>query len=296
MEEASDDDWVQPDVPGKVKGARYYPDDSKCDNCFKRKSICNRNEVGTPCDSCKNRHAACRDQTEETKSLIHPKDRNRKPLIQVAEKVQQDPPCRTCYEKGRGCYRYGPEGTPCIQCQNIRRGKPCNFDLTGAVTPAQTKTDTRAGGEHAVPREQKCYRCERRGLSCNGKYPCNKCTTARTRNSCMNTSEAKRKKTLPKCNTCEARKQFCNKERPCSTCIKGKQNCTYTEQSGLVNRHYKVDGAPKIANIQTDVLDNGESSDDECTRCKRKRLNCDGGQPRCKCEIPTNCGKALCES
>jgi hypothetical protein len=275
------DEWVQPTIPGMNKNySRYLPDNSKCNYCFLQKRICDRNTLGTTCTHCQRGGIHCIDQTKESQSLIHPKDRNRPRQIQATQRTEQKPPCRLCYEDGRACIRNGPEGTPCNRCKSRHVGQAilrCHFDLTDAVAP--NKENSRAGGEHAVPYDQKCYRCAKQQRACNGKYPCNNCTTVITATSCMNVTEAREKKTLAKCTHCERDTRFCNKERPCSTCVRLKANCFYIDQEGLLTRSYKVDGAPILANQKLDLLKDEESSDDECLRCIVDRRSCSGSQP-----------------
>ena len=283
-EQALNDEWIQPTIPSMKKGHRYMPDDSKCNRCFLQLRKCDRNDIGTPCTTCKQSRGHCADQTKESQSLIHPKDRNRKRQIEGTQRIEQNPPCRHCYETGRTCISNGPEGTPCRPCKQRFANQAayrCHFDLTGAI--ASVKTNTRAGGEHSVPYDQKCGRCARLTKACNGKQPCNNCTTVKTARACINVLEAKAKKELAKCNGCKKSEKFCNKERPCSTCIRLKKNCLYIDQEGLVHRSYKVDGAPELAGQKLDIDADGDSSDDECLRCRNKRLNCSGGQPCYRC-------------
>ena len=99
----------------------------------------------------------------------------------------------------------------------------------------------------------------------------------------MNVTEAKEKKTLAKCTHCERETRFCNKERPCSTCVKLKTNCFYIDQEGLLTRSYRVNGAPTLANYKSNLLNNEESSDDECLRCIVECRTCSGSQPCNRC-------------
>src|SRR5438045_2907601 len=169
MEQAVDE-WVQPTVPGMRKDySRYLPDNSRCNSCFLQRKLCDRNTVGTPCTHCQRNSAHCIDQTKESQSLVHPKDRDRRRQIQATQRTEQKPPCRLCYEKGRACIRNGPERTPCNRCKSHYVGQAalrCHFNLTDATAP--DKTNTRAGGEHAVPFNQKCYRCAKQRRACNG--------------------------------------------------------------------------------------------------------------------------------
>ena len=163
---------------------RYLPDDSKCNFCFISKRRCDRDTVGTPCTHCERSRARCIDQTADSQSLIDPKHRNQRRQVQQTQRIEQAPPCARCYAKGRTCIRTGPKGTPCnlcrrdfTRCTAEHIARQCHFDLTGVTAP--DKTNTRAGGEHAVPYDQKCYRCATLGRACNGKHPCNNCTTMR---------------------------------------------------------------------------------------------------------------------
>lgn len=81
MEQAMDE-WVQPTVPGMRKDyTRYLLDDSRCNTCFLRRKLCDHNTIGTPCTHCQRTSSHCIDQTKESKSLIHPKDRDRRRQI-----------------------------------------------------------------------------------------------------------------------------------------------------------------------------------------------------------------------
>jgi len=241
MEQASNDEWIQPTIPSMKKGHRYMPDDSKCNRCFLQIRKCDRNNIGTPCTACKQSRGHCTDQTKESQSLIHPKDRN----------------------------------------QQRQKESTQRFDFTGATAPH--RTNTRAGGEYSVPYNQKCYRCAQQTKACNGKQPCNNCTTEKMARTCINVLEANAKKELAKCNGCKQAERFCNKERPCSTCIRLKMNCFYIDQEGLLHRSYKVDGAPKLANQKMNMLDDNASSDDQCLRCAAKRFNCSESKPCYRC-------------
>ena len=77
QEQAPNDEWIQPIIPGMNKTyRRYLPDDSKCNFCFISKRRCDRDTVGVPCTHCERSRARCIDQTAESRSLIDPKDRN----------------------------------------------------------------------------------------------------------------------------------------------------------------------------------------------------------------------------
>jgi hypothetical protein len=289
LERASNDEWIQPKIPGMNKTyRRYLPDHSKCNYCFIQKRRCDRNNVGVPCTQCHRSRSHCIDQTTEAQSLINPDDRDHRHQVQSTQRTEQNPPCRNCYAKGRTCIRNGPEGTPCNgckrryhRCSDEHVARQCHFNLTD-VTPPGT-TNTRAGGEHAVPYDLKCYRCATQGRSCNGKYPCNNCTTKITARACMNVQEAQAKKEANKCTLCKRSEMFCDKERPCGTCNRLKTNCFYIDQGGLLTRTYKVKGGPTLANQTRKMLDTDESSDDECLRCLNKRLNCSGIKPCYRC-------------
>ena len=270
LRRASNDEWIQRNIPGMNKTyRRYLPDQSKCHYCFVQKRRCDRNTVGVPCTQCHRSRSHCIDQTAEAQSLIHPDDRDHRRQVQNTERTEQNPPCRNCYAKGRTCIRNGPEGTSCNgckrrydRCSDEHIARQCHFNLTGIIPPGTT--NTRGGGEHAVPYDQKCYRCARQGRSCNGKYPCNNCTTKITARACMNVQETQAKKEANKCTLCRRREMFCDKERPCGTCNRLKTNCFYIDQGGLLTRTYKVEGGPILANQKRVMLGSDESSDDEC--------------------------------
>ena len=244
-----------------------------------------------PCDPCKKYQRTCKDQTEEAKSLVHPKHRGQRKKIEHPGTRIADPPCRKCYQTNRKCVVRGPAGTDCDACQlstaNGPRVQVCNWDLTGAKPQAKkqanTKRLTMAGGDPAVPYDQKCYRCATQGGACNGKYPCNNCQTKRLKNSCVNVNEGKEKKSQPKCTRCKNNLLHCDKNRPCGKCKNAKLNCSYLEQEGLVTRTYKVASATNISGMTKDALEEDESSSDECLRCEGEKRNCSGGQPCYRC-------------
>jgi hypothetical protein len=246
--QASNDEWIQPPIPGMNKiYRRYLPDKSKCNYYFVQKRRCDRNTVGVPCTHYRRSRSHCIDQTTESQSLISPNDRDHRQQVLDTQCTEQDPPCRRCYAKGRTCIRNGPGGTPCNGCKRHYNGcssdhivRQCHFDLTSITAP--NKTNACAGGEHAVPYDQKCYRRATQDRVCNGKYPCNNCTTTITARSCKNVLEAKTQKELNKCTHCKRIEMFCDKERLCSTCTRLKTNCFYIDQGGLLTRTYKVEG------------------------------------------------------
>jgi hypothetical protein len=196
----------------------------------------------------------------------------------------QDQPCRRCFQRGVKCYLVNPNDSLCEGCrkQNIR----CNWNLEGANTSTawqdKRKAQQRARHEELgfvpVPRNQKCFRCTQNKIACNGEHPCNKCNTTLLSLPCRPQGVEE----LPSCIQCSSGSsgQRCDRGRPCKACINRKSNCTYEVQDGLVTKLYRVLEAPFPSGFSSmGPLADGESSDEECIRCQRNKLNCDGEQP-----------------
>jgi len=67
-------------------------------------------------------------------------------------------------------------------------------------------------------------------------------------------------------------------------CINKKRTCLYEAQGGLLFRSYTVpDGPVPKGFTSVGALVEGESSDEECICCQRRKLNCSGGQPCQRC-------------
>ncbi|KAH6675104.1 hypothetical protein B0J14DRAFT_562118 [Halenospora varia] len=178
-----------------------------------------------------------------------------------------------------------PADTICARYKkdNIR----CKWNLDGAKIwrsrQKEVKKQARQDklGFIPVPREQKCYRCAENVLACDGRYPCNRCNTKCLRRSCRPQGV----ETLPSCTQCIANSgKGCDRGRPCKRCIDRKFNCAYEAQDGLLSRSYQVLGAPLPQGFTTvGPLAEGESSNEECIRCQRQKLSCDGEQPCYQC-------------
>lgn len=256
------------------KGMVYYPDDSRCDYCFRRFKHCDKDQKGMPCTHCVRNRAKCIEQTQETKSLILPENRHVKK--QISNEVT-GPPCRRCWQKAEPCRRPGGLDKPCRSCTSA--GHRCNPDLTGAKRTArvQAKVDKRMQKQKQVPFERRCRRCQKNHLRCDGNKPCNYCRKLTyTSRRCSSETEFQNRKQKHGCAKCRGNGLFCDKERPCSTCVNSKRHCTYIDQDGLVSRTYEVPEASKsIYNFPNE----SESDQQDCTRCAREKKNCDQEQP-----------------
>jgi len=260
----------------------YVPDDGKCDHCFRFARICDAAQEGFPCSTCTKHRNACKPQSKNTKRLVLPENRNRRPEIRGA---LQDPPCRKCFQLGHKCYLAGSE---CERCKKLKIR--CNWNLDGAKKSnaeqrrKEIKNRNRRDkyGFTPVPRDQKCYRCSTRGLACDGGQPCSRCNTTRLRSSCR----PQGLEILPPCLRCRTHGggKECDRGRPCKRCISQNRNCTYEAQDGLLTRTYRVPNGPIPDGFRwAGPLAEGASSDEECLRCLRGKHNCDGENPCYHC-------------
>lgn len=247
-----------------------FPDDSKCDYCFRQGRRCDGER---PCHSCvkKHRGGRCVDQTPETKKLVPKKNREARPALLHASADAEK--CRRCTQTGRRCVRPDGEGTDCTTCK--KQGRLCNNDLTGVNEKKSQAKSTR------VPVDKKCDRCFRRGTKCDGKEPCSSCGD---KHKCYSQEHRKEVMETPKCTRCQREKRACDRKRPCSVCIKAERNCFYLEQEGLVKRTYVVETAPQYRGRTAEEMDLiKEESDDECGLCIFRKRNCSGFQPCHQC-------------
>ena len=296
--DSNDDSWYYSD-DGSVSQAYWHfvakhggnhmktflPDNDKCDRCFRNGRRCDSAENGMPCSICRNDHQACRSQSRETKRLVLPENRYRQRRI---GRVQQDQPCRRCFQTSRNCFLADPSASQCEGCHKATR--QCNWNLDGAKQ-STAKRERRGAERQArheqlgfvpVPRAQKCYRCAERIMACDGKIPCNRCSESPKRISCRPQGT----NNLHPCDQCSSGRsgRSCDRGRPCTACIKRKSTCSYTVQHGLLTRRYHVPDSPVPTGFSSvGLLREGESSDDECVRCRRGKLNCDGEQPCYPC-------------
>ena len=261
----------------------YLPDDGKCDRCFRGNLVCNVTLNGTPCSTCVRKKSTCMPQSRKTRRLVLPENRNRSKPISYP---RSDPPCRVCFQADRPC-RLEPGGERCNRCKtkNVR----CNWNLNGAKNSnsQQRSKDAKKSatqdrlGFTPVSQEQKCYRCAQRNIACDGKHPCVKCNTLLKRRSCR----PQGREGLSSCNWCQRRSgRDCDRGRPCKSCVEQKRNCTYSSQNGLLKRTYQVPDGPLPQGFSSaGALAEDEPSDEECTRCERLKLNCNGDQPCYRC-------------
>ncbi|KAF2175900.1 hypothetical protein K469DRAFT_683368 [Zopfia rhizophila CBS 207.26] len=253
----------------------YLLNDDKCDRCFRNGRICDSVENGVPCSTCKNEKKVCRPQSKETKRLVLPENRNRRKEIGGS---LQDPPCRRCLQTNRSCNLVGPTGSPCEGCKkaNLR----CNWNLDGAKKSMarQRKREAEKQAKYEklgfvpVARDQKCHRCARGRMACDGNHPCNKCNTTQLSISCRPQGV----ENLPSCNQCSyTGGNWCDRRRPCKKCINQKSVCIYEAQNGLLSRSYRVPDAPLPKGFSSvGPLVEGESSDEECVQGKIKVATC----------------------
>lgn len=294
--DADDDSWYYSDdgsvshtywdyvaKHGTIKMKNYRTDDEKCDRCFRFGRRCNLSRMGMPCTMCTQRRERCRTQTAQTKKLVLPENRTQKKQIVGSE---QNPPCRKCFIFGLPCFLADPVRRHCDRCKRL--DQDCVWNLEGAkqrqyneIRKAARKEAARERrGFDAVAREKKCYRCENKRIACDGKYPCNRCNTTRLRATCRPQGLEE----LPICNMCSVVNARCDRGRPCKRCVSKKTTCSYKAQDGLLFRSYVVPGGPIPKGFASvGVLEEGDSSDEECVRCRRRKLNCSGGQPCHRC-------------
>lgn len=64
-----------------------------------------------------------------------------------------------------------------------------------------------------VPTSEKCIRCVKKHIQCDGRQPCNACGTRYT---CIKQGKEKD----PKCVPCNSKGRACDREQPCNTCKK----------------------------------------------------------------------------
>jgi hypothetical protein len=264
----------------------FLPDDDKCDRCFRNGRRCDSAEKGIPCSICKKENQACRPQSRETKRLILPENRHKRKEI---GRVQQDQPCRRCFQTNRTCFLLDSSNPKCEGCQKSKLN--CNWNLDGAKqsTARQRRRQAEKEAKHRilgfapVPRDQKCYRCARKIMTCDGKVPCNKCSTLLQRLACRPQGV----EDSPPCDQCSHGSRSgkkCDRGRPCKACIHGKSTCSYKAQHGLLTRVYRApDSSLPTGFSSVGPLEEGDPSDDECVRCRRMKLNCDGEKPCYPC-------------
>ena len=263
----------------------YLPDNRKCDSCFRFNLRCGCTSEGVRCSTCALKKRKCVPQTEETKRLILPENRD-KPRPIAYPKLER--PCRLCFQTDRSCH-LAPGDIQCERCKS--KNRKCRWDLDGArnSNARQKQKDAKELatqeklGFKRVPRDRKCYRCAQRNIACDGRYPCVKCNTLLMRRSCRPQGMEQ----LAACNCClktRDKGRNCDRGRPCRTCMEQTRNCTYDAQNGLLKRTYQVQDGPLPQGFSsTGPLIEGEPSDEECTRCQRRKTSCDGEHPCYSC-------------
>lgn len=101
----------------------------------------------------------------------------------------------------------------------------------------------------------------------------------RIQKSCMPEMKWREIQNLPKCTYCQ-KNGICDRGRPCLTCIEKKINCQYEDQEGMVTRVYPAPGATQRVQGFKDAPGGVH---EECIRCWRSNLSCDGEQPCRRC-------------
>lgn len=223
-------------------------------------------------------------QSKETRRLVLPENRHRRKKIGGS---QQNPPCRLCFQRNKRCHLVGPTGSPCEGCKNNHLR--CNWNLEGAKrstnrtmkSEALKQTRYEKLGFVPVSRDRKCHRCAQRRIACNGGHPCNKCNITQLRLSCRPQGVEE----LPSCNQCShANGKECDRGRPCKGCISKRQACIYEDQNGFLSRAYSAQDTSLPGGFSSvGPLAEWESFDEECVRCQRLKVNCDGEQPCYTC-------------
>jgi hypothetical protein len=65
----------------------------------------------------------------------------------------------------------------------------------------------------------------------------------------------------------------CDRGRLCKRCVGRKTTCSHKAQDGLLFRSYVVPGGPiRKGFASVGVLEEDDSSDEECVRCQRRKL------------------------
>ena len=262
------------EVPFASKIGKLRADASKCRACWIRRSRCDRNITSGKCSNCEETKRDCRDPSEEEKELYT--DFSLPPAQPKIHWELCEKPCRQCFVIGRTCRVGSAKG--CHRCERHRNR--CNWNLEGAVP---------AGKMHRPeePKPEKCTRCQSRTLACDGKRPCNHCTTNRRARICMNGPEGQETEKSEKCTPCGSQGSVCNRKRPCGTCTEKKRTCAYNDMGGLVRRWYPLEGETNFNFRSRRVVQDEEGKEEVdttvCTTCRHRKAGCDGERPCLRC-------------
>jgi len=258
------------------------PDPTRCDRCFRSRRNCDRDSSKDgKCTGCRTSGCRCIDQTKELKALIP--EANRAPALKPDEPApppKADKPCRKCYTTG-AIYRFKPGSTICMGCTRAGRKTACEMNLEGALSEKERKASKKGGDiiKPGVPKEQKCERCLKLGKRCNGETPCNQCirgVSLRKRCTKQTGNGGIPKDQQPSCLTCYHETYYCDKGTPCGNCTRAGVLCTYIHEGGMSTRSYPT------KDDHWRAKDKNRHAD-ECVRCLRKRLNCNGEHPCYRC-------------
>lgn len=236
----------------------------RCHMCAVSDRPCYKEENG--CKLCTTRGRPCRQISSDLAKAMKAKygkivlkiDAEEEDSTKKKKSMPHTPRCTNCKEAGIPCMMW-PRKKVCNRCRRMKLKCQPGED-EDSVQPVKT---------------QKCYRCKITGKTCDGKQPCTQCGHKVCRLTREETMETERG---PKCTNCG--NFACDRQRPCKTCVeRGKKECAYIEQDGIVTRTYTV----TKNNIH--FKDGKAISEDEaeCTLCKRSGKLCPGGTPCSNC-------------
>ncbi|KAK1459354.1 hypothetical protein CMEL01_02353 [Colletotrichum melonis] len=200
--------------------------------------------------------------------------------------------CGKCLEDGGHCFfdedtdPEWPEVRPaCVRCKKLpgAPGNKCRvitdpeeIKACKAINAQRNKRgiSLRSAGKRpkriGVKKEFKCSRCAKRRLACDGKIPCETCTTKGI--PCRKQDTEKDEK----CTRCEGRHRRCDKETPCSDCVKEGTDCIRHAQQGLLTRVWPI--GKRSTTLWIKMKDNAK-----CRPCWEFNSICDGLQPCGSC-------------
>jgi hypothetical protein len=134
---------------------------------------------------------------------------------------------------------------------------------------AKTRQKHHRRQRRGVPHAEKCARCLRNQLACDGNQPCDTCVAVNGR--CIRQEDEDK----PKCLRC-SRGLHCDRRTPCGTCLKAGVDCQYEAQQGLLIRVWPVKPI-SIAKL-------GSTPSDTCDWCRRNgNTGCNGDTPCQSC-------------
>lgn len=307
----------------KVKGSKagLKPDSSKCARCFRRRIKC---DGARPCYQCARKETVCQDQTT-MESLLMTEENRSKPDRSVARFVPKNercyscrikryncdgvkPRCRRCVTRSSVCKPYDPklenekqnqkstpDQTPDTRCHHCARknvkcdgvfpfNEKCRSCTKQGFTCAPIGTISRAVG---VSKEEKCTRCLRLELGCDGNQPCNTCLKLKSPDvKCFKQDEE-----IPSgdpCRACLNHGTICNRGQPCTACISRDKHTPTKESCVYWNDEYGE--SKKKCLLLDDKVTHQPTPEGHCHRCLKdaergltKGSKCDGKTPCSRC-------------